>query len=337
MYKIGIVGLGSISYRYAKPEDPYPYCHAGGARLSHRVEVVAAADLDASRRDEFNSIWGPVRLYDDGQKMFDNEDLDIIAVCVRGPLHEKITLAAIGAGPRVIFQEKPAGCSLAEVDSVHKSATSNDIMVVMSHSRHWGPHVIRMAELVKQGLVGQVESVVGYCGGGALSFSVHETDMICQFAGYDPVSVSACTSVEEADVPDGYEVEPRVQGALIRFASGVVGFHVGSKGPCGSFYVDVFGSEGRAFVPFYGRPKAWDADGKELDEAALGLPPNASPFLMAYEQIAEHLDTGRTPDCGPYMYRPVNEIAFGMIESGISGETVSLPCTNRTRLVFANG
>ena len=337
MYKVGIVGLGKIAYSYSKPDEPYPYSHAGGIRLSDRVQVAAAADLDPERRDEFNADWGPVTLYDDGQKMFDAEDLDIIAVCVRGPLHEKVTLAAIDAGPRVIFQEKPAGCSLAQVDNVHQAATDKGVLVVMSHSRHWGPPVLRMADLIRDGLVGDVRSVVGYCPGGPLSFSVHEIDMICQFAGYDPVQVSAATYVEEADVPDGYEIEPKVQGAFIRYESGTLGFHVGSKGPNGSFYVDVFGTEGRAFAPFYGVPKAWDADGKEIPEDRLDLPGKASPFLVAYEQIADYLDDGTMPDCGPDMYRPVNEIAFGMIESGISRETMPLPCPKRDRLIFANG
>ena len=337
MYKLGIVGLGNIAYRYSKPEDPYPYCHVGGARKCERVEVVAAADLDPERRQEFNDAWGPVRLYDDGQKMFDEEDLDIIAVCVRGPLHEKIALQAIAAGPKVVFQEKPAGCSLEQVDNVHRAATDKGVFVVMSHTRHWGPHVIRMADLIQDGLVGQVESVVGYCGGGVLSFSVHETDMICQFAGLDPISVAAQTVAPEADVPEGYEVEPRIQGALIRYASGVLGMHVGAKGANGTFCVDVNGDEGRAFVPFYGVPKAWDKDGKEIPEDKLALPPKASPFLVAYEQIADYLDSGNEPHCGPDVYRPVNEIAFGTIESGISGQTVSLPCAKRDRLIFANG
>ena len=337
MYRVGIVGLGNIAYAYAKPEDPYPYCHAGGARQSDRVEVVAAADLDAERREEFDSQWGPVRLYDDGQKMFGSEELDIIAVCVRGPLHERITLAAIEAGPRVVFQEKPAGCSLAEVDNVHRAATEKGVLVVMSHSRHWGPHVIRMAELIREGLIGDVQSVVGFCGGGPLSFSVHEIDMICQFAGYDPVSVTGTTLPAEGDVPEGYEPEPKVHGAFIRYANGVIGHHVGHKGPSGSFYVDVYGTKGRAFVPFYGVPKAWDEEGNEIDEAKLDLPSKASPFLVAYEQIANYLDRGKAPDCGPDMYRPVNEIGFGIIESGITGQTVPLPCVNRNRLIFANG
>ncbi len=337
MYKIGIVGLGNIAYKYSTPDQPLPYCHAGGARLSERVEVVAAADLDAERREDFNNMYGPATLYDSADAMFNNEDLDIISVCTRGPSHEEVTLAAIEAGPRVVFEEKPAGCSLQEVDNIHAAATAKRVLVVVSHSRHWGPHCLHMAKRIQDGLIGEVQSVVGWCSGGILSFSVHQTDMICQFAGYDPAAVTAITVPGDREAAEGYEAEPVVRAALIHFASGVVGHHVGHQGPSGSFCVDVFGSEGRAFVPFYGVPKAWDADKKEIPQDALGLPENASPFLVAYEQIADYLDNGSMPDCGPDQYLPVNELAFGMIESGISGEKVTLPCAKRNRLIFANG
>ncbi len=337
VYKIGLVGLGNIAYKYSAPDQPYPYCHAGGARLSQRVQVTAAADLDPARREDFDQMYGPVRLYDSAEEMFRNEELDIIAVCTRGPSHEEVTLAAIEAGPRVVFEEKPAGCSLEQVDRIHQAATDKGVLVVVSHSRHWGPRVLHMAKKIREGLVGRVKTVVGYCPGRILSFSVHETDMILQFAGYDPVSVAASTEPSDCETPAGWEVEPVVRGALIQFASGVVGLHAGEKGPRGTFCVDVLGEEGRAFVPFYGTPQAWDADGKEIPAEELGLPENASPFLVAYEQIADYLDTGAAPDCGPDQYRPVNEVAFGMIESGITGETIPLPCAKRDRLVFANG
>ena len=337
MYKIGIVGLGNIAYKYATPDQPYPYCHAGGARQSERVEVVAAADPDAERREDFNGMYGPVRLYESADQMYANEALDIVAVCVRGPIHEEVTLSAIEAGPRVVFEEKPAGCSLQQVDNIHAAATDKNVMVVVSHSRHWGPHVVHMAKRIREGLIGGVVSVVGYCKGSILSFSVHETDMICQFAGYDPIAVTATTSPSDRETPEGWEVEPNIHGAFIQYANGVVAFHVGNDGPNRAFYVDVFGTQGRAFVPFYEVPKAWDAENKEMPEDALDLPPKASPFLVAYEQIADFLDGGAPAECGPDMYRPVNEVAFGMIESGISGERIALPCAKRDRLIFANG
>ncbi len=50
MYRVGIIGLGNIASRYSKPEEPYPYCHAGGIRQCESTELVAVADLSQERR-----------------------------------------------------------------------------------------------------------------------------------------------------------------------------------------------------------------------------------------------------------------------------------------------
>ena len=67
--------------------------------------------------------------------------------------------------------------------------------------------------------------------------------MICQFAGYDPISVTAFVE-GGGDVPTPYEPEPAIVGSTIQFESGVIGFHVGNHGARGGFSVDVLGSEG---------------------------------------------------------------------------------------------
>ena len=58
---------------------------------------------------------------------------------------------------------------------------------------------------------------------------------------------------------------------------------------------------------------------------------------MAYNQVSDYLDGGPQPHCGPDMYRPVNELSFGMMDSSESGQRVKLPVTNRQRRVWAVG
>ena len=69
--------------------------------------------------------------------------------------------------------------------------------------------------------------------------------MICQFAGYDPMSVSAHINQSDDQVPEGYEPEPSIIGSIIHFKSGIQGFHVGEHGTKGAFSVDVLGTEGQ--------------------------------------------------------------------------------------------
>ena len=343
MYKVGIIGLGSIAARYAKPADAYPYCHTGGIRFCDSTELVAVADLSQERRDEFRETWGPafppdsINYYESDVEMLEKEALDIVAICVRGPHHYKVAMEVLKADIKFIFLEKPMGCSLAQVDEMTALSDANGLPIVVSYSRHWAPHLLRLQELVKDGLVGDVQSVIGYCGGGVLSFSIHTTDLICQFAGYDPISVSGLVQPSAGEVPEGYEPEPAAIAATIRYASGAVGYHVGQHGKAGAFAVDVLGSEGTLHAGMYAGTVLRDNDNKLVDNSTLELPENASVFKMAYEQICAYLDGGPMPHCTRNDYMAVNEIGFAMIESSITGRTISIPCENRDRLIFANG
>ena len=341
MYKVGIIGLGKIAAGYGKPEDAAPYCHVGGIRFSQKVALAAVADLSAAAREAFRQKWGPyfphTRYYESGQAMLAAERLDIVAVCVRGPYHLQTMMEVIAAGPRAIFLEKPPSCSLEEMDQMVAAAQARGIPITVSYSRHWCPHVLRLQELVQGGIIGKVQMVVGYNGHNILSFASHTTDLICQFAGYDPVAVYARGHLPEGEVPAGYEPEPQLDAMIIEFHSGVVGIQVGGAGEHGQFYVEVTGTEGRVRAGIYGPPLVQDREGKPLDLAGLNMPPNASVFKVAYEQIADYLSGGPLPHCTNRDFITVNEIGFAAIESLYSGQRIPLPTQRRDRKIWANG
>ncbi len=345
MYNVGVIGLGSISMGYGSPGEPAPYCHVGGILQSDRVRLAAVADLSAERRDKFRAKWGgsfpDVKYYEDAARMLATEHLDIVAICVRGPHHFAVTREVLAAGCRAIFLEKPPTCSLAELDELLRLAREKSVPIIGSYSRHWAPHVLRLQELVAGGLIGEVKTVVGYCGGLFLSFASHTTDLICQFGGYTPVSVLARGRVEAetaARTPAGAgEPEPSLDNLHVEFANGVQGLQVGAEGPNGMFYVDVFGTKGRVRAGMYLEPFAADAKNQPIDLAPHGIPATASVFKLAYGQIAAHLDGGPLPHCANEDMRAVCEIGFGGIESVLSGKRIALPNVNRTRKIYANG
>ena len=201
-----------------------------------------------------------------------------------------------------------------------------------------GTTPLRLQELVAEGLVGQVKSVIGYCPGTILSFAIHNTDMICQFAGYDPMSVNAHINQSNGQVPEGYEQEPSIIGSIINFKSGIQGFHVGEHGTKSAFSVDVLGTEGQLRTG-YSRSitTLYDKDNKLVDNTKLDLPPNQSVFKVAYQQIVNYLEGGHLPHCTQEHYIAVNEIGFASIESGLIGQTIEIPCQKRSRLIYANG
>ena len=343
MYNVGVIGLGSIAAGYSGPQDARPYTHVGGIRQSGRVHLAAAADLSETVREAFRLKWGSafpddLRYYDSDEAMLSAEDLDIVAVCVRGPYHYPVTMRVIEAGPRAIFLEKPPSCSLEELDRMVAAAAAKGITITASYSRHWDPQTLRLQQLVQGGLIGEVKRVVAYNGHSFLSFASHTTDLICQFAGYCPTAVYARGHVGQGvEVPAGYEPEPELDGMVIEFANGVTGFQVGGDGEYRQFYAEVLGTAGYVRAGIYIQPVVRDGEGKPVDLATLALPEKASVFKVAYEQIADHLDGGPKPHCSDVDMVTVHELGFAGIESALTDQRVALPNTNRTRKVWANG
>jgi len=342
MYRVGVIGLGNIAEGYGSPEGKASYCHVGGILYSENVELAAVADLSEDRLNNFRTKWGgafpDTKYYNGADAMMDTEKLDIVAVCVRGPAHHAMMLDIIKAGPKSIFLEKPPSCSLAEMDDVVAAAKNAGIPITVSYSRHWAPHVKRMEELVKDGLIGDVKMVVGYCGGSFLSFASHTTDMICQFTNYRPKAITA-TCEPGKDTQPGYEPEPGVVGMLIEFDGGLTGIQIGDGGEHGGMTCDIIGSKGRARVGMYIPPFASNKDG-EIDLAKHDMPARdaASVFTTAYDQIARYLDgAGPLPDCTDSDFVAVHELGFGGIESALTGRRITLPNASRSRRIFANG
>jgi len=340
MYTVGVVGLGKIAAMYGNPDEEAPYCHVGGIRHSDRVRLASAADVSAEQTAAFRERWGAcfpdLNYRASFAEMWEADAPDIVAVCVRGPHHFEMMMDVIAAGPKAIFLEKPPSCSLQQADTMIASAKAKGIPITVSYSRHWCPHVLRMQELILgEGIIGDVKQVVAHTGGSFLSFTSHVTDLVCQFAGYDARAITARGHAGR-EAPEGFESEPELDGAILEFESGILGIHSGVEGEYGGFYVDVIGENGYARAGIYTPPFAKTKDGP-IDLDTLGMPPAASVFQVAYEQIADHLDGGPIPHCTDEDWHVVNELGFAGIESMLTGERVELPNTNRTRLIYANG
>lgn len=352
-YQAALIGLGQIAAGYGTPEQNAPYCHAGGLLKSPRFDLAAAAEPFETARQNFQEKWGAAlpqaELFDDMEAMLDSQRFDAVAVCVRGPHHQTIMRRVLEAKPRVIFLEKPPTTSLTDMDELLELSRQHEVPIMVSYSRHWSPRVLQMQQLVREGLIGEVQTVVAYCGKLVLSFASHTTDLICQFAcaqneSYDPIAVTARGFIADKTregLPDdfaarGFEAEPSLTNLHIEFAGGARGFQVGARSDHGSFYADVFGTRGRVRVGIYTQSCAFDESGEPMELPP--MPHDDGPFARAYEQVADYLDGGKLPDCTGAQFAAVNEIGFGAIESLLQdGQRITLPNAKRQRMIYANG
>ena len=345
MYNVGIIGLGHISSTYCTLESEYPYCHTGGIRFARNVRVAAVADLKSEAREDYRARWGNAlgsyNMYNSDVEMLEKQkDLDIVAVCVRGPDHFEVTRRVIEYAPRAIFLEKPPSCSLAEMDELVRLAAEKGTILTVSYTRHWSPRVMYTEKLIKEGIIGDVTHVTTYSAGSVLSFGIHSTDLLCQFAGYCPKSVLAYGEISDLDDEirsRGYHPEPQMNAALVEFENGILGTQLKMPGEYGEFVAEIFGTEGWAKAGIYTETKIKTNKDGELDISKLGFPVGKSPFTVAYDQIADYLDGGPLPDCTDANFQIVNELGFAMAESIRTGQKVMLPCADREFKIYANG
>lgn len=309
------------------------------------MNLKAVADPAPGARAKFFDEWGAllggdgIASYEDGLEMIRTEPLDVVVLCIKGPLHYRFAMEAIRHSPaRLVFLEKPAACSLRELDEITEAAKDVGKQIIVDYTRHWAPHMLHLQRRVRDGLLGEVLSVIGYCGGSlVLSETCHTLDTVCQFAGYDIKSVTATTSENRVSAPAGYEAEPKLVAALVNYQSGIVGLLNGRIGSKTGFSVEVIGTEGTLLAGMY-IPTIWrDKEGNIRPTEELALPPPAGPFQLAYEQISEHLTRGAVPECSNSQFIPVTEATFAICQSGKTGRAISLPMEARDVSIYADG
>ncbi|MDK6233536.1 Gfo/Idh/MocA family protein [Aerococcus sanguinicola] len=91
MLKVGVVGLGTVSV-----------VHLRAIENAQAAELTAVCDLDESLKTQAEGA----RFYTDLDKMLDQEDLDVVHICLPHYLHDEAALKCLKAGVHV-FLEKP--------------------------------------------------------------------------------------------------------------------------------------------------------------------------------------------------------------------------------------
>ncbi|MEO0448074.1 MAG: Gfo/Idh/MocA family oxidoreductase, partial [Verrucomicrobiota bacterium] len=135
--------------------------------------------------------------FSDYRTMLNDLKPDIAAVCPRHvDQHRDMILAAIEAGVRGIYCEKPFVQTPAQADDVVTACEAHHVKLAVAHRNAWHPVLPAMSRLIEDGLIGTVLEVRGRGKGdrrgGAEDLWVlgtHVLDLMCRIAG-EPVSCS---------------------------------------------------------------------------------------------------------------------------------------------------
>lgn len=253
--------------------------HTGRGNYGHEVDtawlhlpqtqIVAVADADAKGLASAQQRLKCSQGFADYRKMLAECPADIVAICPRYvDEHAEMTLAAVAAGARGIYMEKPFCRTPAEADRLVNACAEKKVQLALAHRMRHHPVTPVLVRMVEQGAIGRLLEIRGRgkedSRGGALDLWVlgsHVLNLAVCFAG-KPKSCSAVLLQEgrpvvRSDVQDGAEGVGPIAGdevhARYETERGVPLFFESVRGAgvkAASFGMQIIGSQGLIDVRF---------------------------------------------------------------------------------------
>jgi predicted dehydrogenase len=155
------------------------------------VEVVAVADPDEEGRRRAQARTGAPRGYAAFGELLEREAPDLLAVGPRQPdQREAMLLAAMRAGVKAIYTEKPFARTLEEADRILAAADERGVRIAVAHQNRAFPGPRLARRLVAEGRIGRLRALKAYGkqdhrGGGQdlMVLGTHMLDLMRFFSG----------------------------------------------------------------------------------------------------------------------------------------------------------
>jgi predicted dehydrogenase len=121
------------------------------------TEIVAVADADAPGLAKSQQKLEVAKGFTDYRKMLRETKPDIVAVCPRYlDQHGEMALAAIEAGARGVYVEKPFCRTPAEADEIIAACKRREVACAVAHRNRYHPVLPVIARLVGEGHIGRL-------------------------------------------------------------------------------------------------------------------------------------------------------------------------------------
>jgi predicted dehydrogenase len=155
------------------------------------VEVVAVADADDAGRGRAAVRTGAARAYGDYRELLERERLDLVAVASRWPdQHEAMIGAAVRAGVKAIYCEKPLAGAPDEADRILAACDARGVKLAVAHHNRVRPAPRFARDLVAAGKIGRLRMIRTFGksdrrsgGEDLLVLGTHLMDLLRFFAG----------------------------------------------------------------------------------------------------------------------------------------------------------
>lgn len=244
--KVGIVGAGPIGGLGKRSTS-----HANAFRHCEDAELVAVADINPARLQQFGDEWeiAPEQRYNSDQAMYAGAKLDVVVVSTHNLHHHSPVIAAAEAGIKAILVEKPLAISVEWGRKMIEACDRHGSHLLVNHTRRFLPYYHHLKKMIDEGAIGDVKTIVKDDCRPLLHNGTHTVDNAFYFTSATPRLVSGYLNDEPVADPGG--------GGTIVCDGGVV-IYINCVAERREYlgYTAISGSAGR--INFYDNRGIWE-------------------------------------------------------------------------------
>lgn len=334
--RAGVVGLGMMGRNHVRVWD----------ESIEGVVLAGVADPDPAAVERATA-GRRARGYADAERMFAEEELDLVSIVAPTSLHLPVTLSALRSGANVLV-EKPIAATREEATTMIEAAAEAGRMLTVGHIERFNPAIRELRRRLDGGELGRIFQIsatrlgpfparirdVGV----VVDLAPHDIDVMRYLVGSEPVRVYA-----EAERRIHTEHEDLFNG-ILKFENGVIGVLninwltatkrrtltvTGERG----FYVADYIDQDLIFYANQDALHTWenrgaDGFGSTITSVAEGEMRRhsirrAEPLVVELGEFARAVRDGGPPPVDPHDAMVALLLARKMVESALTGQAIA--------------
>jgi predicted dehydrogenase len=209
-----MVGLGRVAWLLERdPLRGKPATHWGAWQQVKGVKLAAVCDIDPQRLEAFQAAFPKVKGYLRYEDMLAQERLDLLSIAAYADTRCEMVLAACKSDVRGIWCEKAMATTLQEALRMERAVKRHGVHLAMSYSRRWGGAYQWVAQALKSGELGKLESINVQFPSNFIHTGTHAFDVLRMLGG-EVHSVQGWLEAGSHRIRDsGYHFETRFDEA----------------------------------------------------------------------------------------------------------------------------
>ncbi|MFJ6085276.1 Gfo/Idh/MocA family protein [Streptomyces sp. NPDC092369] len=137
--------------------------HALGHLAAPGVTLAGLADIDLTAAQALAAELDVPHARGDFRELLTEVGPDIVSVCTPPAHHLDVVRAAVAVGARAVHCEKPIALSYGDALAMTTEAADAGVVLTFNLQRRFDPVQIQAREWIRQGEIGDVVTVEGYC------------------------------------------------------------------------------------------------------------------------------------------------------------------------------